>query len=50
MYFCMQTSFAFAYTITQQVQTVRCYLFCFILLCVFFLQKKFVSLHKNISV
>lgn len=38
MYFCMQTSFAFAYTITQQAQTVIMSPTFFILLCVF-LQK-----------
>ena len=41
MYFCMQTSFAFAYTITQQVQTVMMSPTFFIQLCVF-LQKMFV--------
>ena len=39
MYFCMQTSFAFAYTITQQAQTVMMSPTFFIQLCVFFLQK-----------
>lgn len=35
MYFCMQTSFAFAYTITQQVQTVMMSPTFFIQLCFF---------------